>query len=158
MTSSWHKWVRVGYHIAYYYYTMNRVHYRKFSSTSNVTEGSRRKNSRLLDSFCCRKLSLERKWVTVFKPFFFFILMNAWLFYIKEMSSLHYFISDLFMRQSLGDPGILYSPVFFSLLSVSVQTPCLTRTRIRVQRLCSSLVTYQEWSRYICVLLLDRHS
>lgn len=127
MTSSWHKRVRVGHHDAYYYHTMNRVYYCKFSFTSNVTEGSRRKNSRLLDSFCCGKLSLEGKWVTVFK-LFFFKWMSAWLFYIKEMSSLHYFISNLFMRQSLGDTGILYSPVFFSLLSVSVQTLHPTRT------------------------------
>lgn len=60
-------------------------------------------------------------------------------------------------KTSLGDPGSLYSPVFFSLLSVSVQTLHLIRTRMRKQGLCSSLITSQEWSRYICVLLLGRH-
>lgn len=148
MTSSWHKWVRVGLCNACYYHTMSRVHYLKLSSTSSVTEGSRRKNSRLLDCFCCRHLSPKRKCVTVFK-LHFFKWMSAQLFYIKEMSSVHNFISSFFIKQSLGDPDILHSLVFFSLLSVSVQTLCLTRTRMRMQRLCSSLVTSQEWSWHI---------
>lgn len=33
--------------------------------------------------------------------------MSPWLFYLKEMSSCHYFISNLFIRQSLKGPGIL---------------------------------------------------
>lgn len=50
VTSSWHKWVRDGHDNAYYQ-TVNRVHYHKFSSNSSVTEGRRRKNSRLFDHF-----------------------------------------------------------------------------------------------------------
>ena len=46
----------------------------------------------------------------------------------------------------------------FFLTTQCFSTDTLTRTRMRMQRLCSSLVTSQEWSRYICVLLLDGHS
>lgn len=50
VTSSWHKWIGEGRDNAYYH-TVNRLHCHKFSSNSSVTEGTRRKNSRLFDPF-----------------------------------------------------------------------------------------------------------